>query len=119
MALLAAIPGFIDWAFGIPNKTEAKRDGLVHMILNLSTLALFAINLAVISGSWYTPPVAVLEITLLLTGVGCLTLLGAGYYGWRMVGIHKVGVSMTAEQEEVQERYEHKLPREEPPVIFH
>lgn len=118
-AVIAAIPGFIDWALGIPNNTEAKKDGLIHMLLNLVTLALFAINAALITGTWEEPPTLASGVSLFLTGVGCLILLGAGFYGWVMVGIHKVGVSMDTEQEEVQERYERKHPHEEPPVIFH
>src|SRR5437588_116818 len=51
-ALLAAIPGFIDWAIGIPSKHEAKRVGLVHMSLNVIALLLFAINAWVLSGQF-------------------------------------------------------------------
>src|SRR5213082_2921221 len=31
MAVLAALPGFLDWLLGIPNGTPAKRTGLLHM----------------------------------------------------------------------------------------
>ncbi len=54
------------------------------MTLNLVTLALFAVNAVLINGTW-NAPLADLEISLLLTGVGCLGVLGAGFYGWRMV----------------------------------
>lgn len=118
-ALLAAIPGFIDWAFGVPNQTAAKRDGLIHMVLNLVTLGLFAINGAIINGTWEAPPAYVSATTLILTGIGCLTLLGAGFYGWVMIGVHKVGVTMDHEQAEIQERIERKDRREEPPVMYH
>lgn len=43
-ALLAAVPGFIDW-LSIPRGTRAKALGLSHMILNLCVVALFAISL--------------------------------------------------------------------------
>ena len=43
-ALLAAIPGFIDW-MAIPRNTRARTVGLYHMILNLIVLGLFAISL--------------------------------------------------------------------------
>jgi len=42
-ALVAAIPGFIDW-LGIPKDTRAKRVGLLHMVLNLVVVALFALS---------------------------------------------------------------------------
>jgi len=44
-ALLAAIPGFIDW-LSIPNGTRAKTIGLYHMVLNLIVVALFVVSLA-------------------------------------------------------------------------
>lgn len=118
-ALIAAIPGFIDWAFGIPNKTAAKRDGLIHMVLNLVTLGLFAINGTIINGTWNNPPSYVSVTSLILTGIGCVTLLGAGFYGWIMIGIHKVGVTMDAEQEQIQERYEKRDRHDEPPAMYH
>lgn len=116
-ALVAAIPGFIDWAVGVPNKTQAKRDGLIHMVLNLLTLAFFSVNLLLISGTWESPMFS-LGVPLVLTGVGCLILMGAGFYGWVMVGTHKVGVSMTEAQEEIQEQYEREE-RQDEPMIFH
>jgi uncharacterized membrane protein len=43
-ALLAAVPGFIDW-LGLPAGTRAKNVGRVHMVLNLCVVALFAVSL--------------------------------------------------------------------------
>ncbi|QDK38625.1 DUF2231 domain-containing protein [Bdellovibrio sp. NC01] len=118
-ALVAAIPGFIDWAMGIPNGTLAKRDGLIHMSLNLITLALFAISGVFVNGTWDNPLLS-LAAPLVLTGVGCITLLAAGYYGWTMVQTHKVGVDLSPEQEHDQEEIEHRGRRhEEPPVMYH
>src|SRR5438067_13675673 len=36
MAVVAALPGFIDWATGIPGDTEAKNVGLRHMLLKVA-----------------------------------------------------------------------------------
>lgn len=44
-ALLAALPGFADWAFGIPRDSAAKTVGLAHAGLNVAALVLFAIGL--------------------------------------------------------------------------
>ncbi|NUN07459.1 MAG: DUF2231 domain-containing protein [Bdellovibrio sp.] len=117
MALFAAIPGFIDWGFGIPKRTEAKKDGLIHMVLNLVVLSFFAVNLILIAGSWEAPLLS-LGMPLVLTGAGCLVLLAAATYGWIMVGFHKVGVNMSPEQEHLQAHYEHEERREEP-TVFH
>jgi uncharacterized membrane protein len=43
-ALLAAVPGFVDW-LAIPGKTRAKALGLYHMVINLAVVALFIISL--------------------------------------------------------------------------
>lgn len=43
-ALLAAVPGFIDW-LAIPRRTRARTIGLYHMVLNLAVLGLFVISL--------------------------------------------------------------------------
>jgi len=50
-ALLAAVPGFIDW-LAIPDKTRAKQIGLYHMVLNLIVVALFIASLA---ARWAAP----------------------------------------------------------------
>ena len=106
-AVLAAIPGFVDWAFGIPERTEARKHGTIHMILNLVTLAIFTLNAFVIRDSWDTGMVGV-GLTLFVTGVGSLILLAAAYWGWEMIGHHKVGVDLTPEQEKLQDDYEKK-----------
>src|SRR5881394_3064389 len=43
-ALLAAVPGFIDW-LAIPQNTRARKVGLYHMVLNLTVVGLFVITL--------------------------------------------------------------------------
>jgi uncharacterized membrane protein len=97
-AVLAAIPGFIDWAFGIPRDSSAKRVGLGHLGLNVSSLALFAINLGVYASHWNGPPrSAGLGVALAAVGVGCTIL--AGFLGWMLVQDFHVGVNLTPVQE--------------------
>lgn len=112
-ALVTAIPGVIDWSLGIPNGTSAKKKGLTHMILNLITLGLYSVNAYLISGTWDNPILG-LGTTLFLSAVGLLILMGAGYYGWEMIGRYKVGVDLSQEQERLEERRVEK----EPP-LFH
>jgi uncharacterized membrane protein len=50
-ALLAAVPGFIDW-LSIPADSRAKKIGLYHMVLNLIVVGLFIASLA---ARWATP----------------------------------------------------------------
>jgi uncharacterized membrane protein len=49
-ALLAAVPGFIDW-LAIPRGTRARTIGLYHMVLNLAVLGLFVVSLLARSGA--------------------------------------------------------------------
>src|SRR2546423_9570127 len=42
MAVVAALPGFIDW-LGIPSNVRAKRTGLLHLISNVIALLLFGL----------------------------------------------------------------------------
>lgn len=114
-ALVASVPGFIDWALGIPNQTRAKKRGLIHMTLNLITLGLFIANAFLLEGTWDNGNIG-LGPSITLTAIGCLLLLGVGYYGWEMVSRDKVGIDMTSEQENIQRTYERE--HKEPP-LFH
>lgn len=97
MALLTAIPGFLDWLIGIPNGIRAKSDGLKHMLLNVTALLVFAINLLFYVGEWNAPnPNPLLAILLSLVGV--LITVGAGFFGWTLIQNDHVGVNLTPEQ---------------------
>jgi uncharacterized membrane protein len=103
-ALVAAIPGFIDW-ISIPNHLEAKRVGVLHMALNLAVVAIFAINLGLVGPALdEANPSATFPI--LLSGVGVLTLLVSGYLGWSLVQTHHVGVNLSREQEALEPRHD-------------
>lgn len=101
MGATAAVPGFIDWATGIPRGTEAKNTGLQHMALNASALVLFLINAIIYANRWnHLLPNANAGIVLSLLGIG-LTL-PAGFLGWKLVQDHHVGIHLTAEQERLE-----------------
>lgn len=100
MALVAAVPGFIDWARGIPKNTEAKATGTKHMVLNLSALSFFAANLFVQRHTFgaYTEQTGAPLAAVVLTGAGLAITLAAGWLGWRLVQTHHVGVKMNDAQ---------------------
>jgi uncharacterized membrane protein len=100
MALVAAVPGFIDWARGIPKDTAAKKTGAQHMVLNLSALAFFAANLFVQRHTFgaYTEETGAPIAAALLTGAGLAITLAAGWLGWRLVQTHHVGIKMSDAQ---------------------
>jgi uncharacterized membrane protein len=97
MAAITALPGFIDWAVGIPSGVPAKSHGLTHMLLNVTALVLFVINAIIHTGSWTNPSGEASGIILALLGVLCT--VGAGYFGWTMIQTDHVGVELSAEQE--------------------
>jgi uncharacterized membrane protein len=80
-ALLAAIPGFVDW-LAIPNGTRARKLGLYHMVINLVVVGLFAVSLA---ARWATP------------GGYDLAGLGRMLPGWIGIGLATVSAWMGGE----------------------
>jgi len=92
MALVAAIPGFIDWLY-IPSESKAKKTGVFHLICNVVALLLFAINLWMLKGEWNDTNPGV-GAALILTGAGFVITIIAGFLGWTLVQKHHVGVDM-------------------------
>src|SRR5918911_359340 len=80
-ALLAAVPGFIDYFGTVPPKSSGRERATRHMLLNLATVALFAVA-AWLRKSGAAPPTA---ITLALEAVGAAMLSIAGYMGGTLV----------------------------------
>ena len=95
MAVVAALPGFIDWIY-IPSDSKAKRTGVFHMICNVLALLLYAINIWLLKEKWNdtTPD---LGSALILTGAGFVVTLIAGFLGWTLVQKHHVGVDISPE----------------------
>jgi uncharacterized membrane protein/nitrite reductase/ring-hydroxylating ferredoxin subunit len=87
-ALVAAVPGLIDYLFTVPPNSSAKSRATTHMIANLSAVALFAIASWMRGGPASPPGVAVLGLEML--GFG---LLGAGgYLGGTLITRNMIGV---------------------------
>ena len=92
MAVVAAIPGFIDW-LNIPSDSKAKKTGVFHLICNVVALLLFAINLWMLKGKWNDTNPGV-GTALILTGAGFVLTIIAGFLGWTLVQKHHVGVDI-------------------------
>lgn len=84
-ALVAALPGFVD--FLSLNDPAVRKIALTHMLVNLTTVALYAVNLwlRTISPAGAGTPV-------LLSVVGVLFLGVAGWLGGELVYRHGVAV---------------------------
>lgn len=96
-ALLAAIPGFVDY-FTIV-RGEAKRFATIHMIANLSIVVVFAINLGIRMFTTATTGTN-LWIAVALTVIGNLALLYSGWLGAHLVYQHRIAVREAEEYKE-------------------
>jgi uncharacterized membrane protein len=88
-ALLAAVPGLVDF-FSISDP-ESKRIARNHMLLNLTAVTLYAINLYLRAGG---SPGAPLPIVFSVAGV--LLLAVSGWLGGELVYVHGVAVERSA-----------------------
>jgi uncharacterized membrane protein len=107
MAVVTALPGFIDWALGIPTDSPAKNHGVRHMLLNVIALVLFIINAVVHASQWYTvhPDQA---WGLVLSVVGVLCTVAAGFFGWTMIQTDHVGIELSPEQARLEQAGRHR-----------
>ncbi len=101
MAAVAAVPGLIDWGTGIPRTSAAKKTGLVHMMLNVVSLLLFLIS-AVVTWNHWDDALPSAGNQLVLSALGVLLTLPAGFLGWSLVQDHHVGVQLTSEQQRLE-----------------
>lgn len=100
-AAVAAVPGLIDWATGIPRSSAAKKTGLIHMALNVASLVLFFISAVTASNHWDDVLPSV-DGHIALSALGVILLLPAGFLGWSLVQDHHVGVKLSNEQERLE-----------------
>lgn len=108
-ALLAALAGLTDWAFGIPNDSAAKKTGLIHAALNVAALGLFLAAVASYEGHW-NGPAASATLGVVLSAIGVALTLAAGFFGWMLVQDYHVGVRLIPEQELAEPAVQHTRP---------
>ncbi|HKA61791.1 MAG TPA: DUF2231 domain-containing protein [Methylomirabilota bacterium] len=84
-ALLAAVPGFIDF-LSITDR-RVGRIALNHMVLNLFTVVLFALSF----GLRVVYPLGALPVVV--SAAGLVSLAIAGWLGGELVFVHQMGVN--------------------------
>ncbi len=93
-AILAAIPGLIDWT-GI-TEPVAKTIGTRHLILNVSALILFGVSLYLRMKSYGAALVGFhLKIPFAVSFVGWLLMAISASLGGKLVYQHRMGVKET------------------------
>ena len=86
-ALLAAVPGFIDYVRTVPPKSSGKRRATTHMLLNLSAVALFIVAIVLRKDS-VVPETPV----LILEGLAVGMLSVGGWLGGVLVSRNQISV---------------------------
>jgi uncharacterized membrane protein len=87
-ALVAALPGVVDYLRTVPPESSARERATRHLLLNLTTVVLFAIAAWLRKSGSVPPTVAVLGLEAV--GVALLTL--AGYLGGTLVTRNQISV---------------------------
>ena len=88
-ALIAAVPGFVDYS-DIRRDHKARRIAMLHMILNLLMVGLYALNIGLRAGSTTEPATPIAGLVLSLICLGVLSV--SGYLGGSLVYDHGIGV---------------------------
>jgi uncharacterized membrane protein/nitrite reductase/ring-hydroxylating ferredoxin subunit len=87
-ALVAAIPGFIDYLRTVPPNSSGKRRATTHMIVNLTAVTMFAGAWAIRGAPEAEPGLPVLA----LEGFGLALLTAGGWMGGVLVSRNQIGV---------------------------
>src|SRR5438093_8355675 len=87
-AMLAAVPGLVDYVFAVPPKSSGKKRATDHMFANLSALSLFALARAGRRRGNHAPPAW--SIAAELAGMGLMTV--AGWLGGTLVYRNQIAV---------------------------
>jgi nitrite reductase/ring-hydroxylating ferredoxin subunit/uncharacterized membrane protein len=86
-ALLAAIPGAIDYFYSIPPKSSAKKRGTQHAVINLVNVFLFVYAVYYRNSGNASP-----TMVLAMEGAGIVLLSIAGWMGGTLVHRNQIGV---------------------------
>jgi len=97
-ALLAAIPGFIDY-LSLPGG-RIKKIATTHLVLNLVVTTLFIFNLGIRYNTM--PSSDMLGVALSVIGIAVLSV--SGWFGGSLVYEHRVGVSLPPEERVIDRR---------------
>ena len=87
-ALVAAVPGFIDYLFTVPPRSTGKRRATRHMLVNLLAVALVAVAWTMRRGMIAGPDIWILGIEL----VALALLIVGGWMGGVLVSRNQISV---------------------------
>ena len=102
LAAVAAIPGFIDWALGVPRAVPRRPPAWRTWRATCSRCWPSAGISCCMAPRLFPEPR--MGLSVVLPALGVLLTLAAGYLGWKIVQKHHVGVDLTPEQERLEPR---------------
>ena len=88
MALVAAVPGFIDYLYTVPPNSSGRRRATRHMLAMLTAVAIFAV-------AWWLRGSASAEpggVQLTLEAIAVALLTAGGWMGGTLVNRNQIGV---------------------------
>lgn len=88
MALVAAVPGFLDYVYTVPPESSGKRRATKHMLAMLTVVILFGLSLGFRSGTNSISP----ALVLVLQGIGTVLLLMGAWLGGTLVSRNQISV---------------------------
>ena len=87
-ALIAAVPGFIDYFTTVPPKSSGKQRATKHMLLNLGAVILFGAAWAIRGSADLMPG----GVVMVLEGIGVVLLTVGGWLGGVLVSRNQISV---------------------------
>jgi nitrite reductase/ring-hydroxylating ferredoxin subunit/uncharacterized membrane protein len=100
-ALVAAIPGLVDWS-DIRADHPAKKTATTHMLLNIAAVAVFAVDLALRFNQQGDARTPIAPLLLSIAGIGILSV--SGYLGGTLVYDDGIAVGRHRRQSATPER---------------
>jgi nitrite reductase/ring-hydroxylating ferredoxin subunit/uncharacterized membrane protein len=88
MALVAAVPGFLDYVYTVPPESSGKRRATKHLLAMLTVVVLFGVSLAFRGGSNTVAP----TLVLVLQGIGAALLMVGAWLGGTLVSRNQISV---------------------------
>jgi uncharacterized membrane protein len=80
VALMAAVPGLLDWLLGSSARTPGR-----NLALNVCGLLVFTANAWIHDGNWDTTPSSV-TLGIALAAIGLTCIAAGGWMGWESAG---------------------------------
>lgn len=87
-ALVAAVPGLIDYFSTVPPNSSGRRRATKHMVVNLGAVSLFVVAWLIREPSDVAPG----ALVLVLEGIGVSLLTAGGWMGGVLVNRNQIGV---------------------------